>query len=497
MMALPIVQRELRVASRRKILFIIRASIAAIGIVISAFLSFMAAMMRSGGGEMVFRSVSVYTLFIALLAGVFLASDCLSEERREGTLGFLFLTDLKGYDVVLGKFAAVSLNAFYGLLAIFPVMALPLLWGGVTGAEFWRTCLALVNCLFFSVAAAMWMSALCKSAYRAVSTAICVIVVVISIGAVASALSSNAAKFGEVCFYISTLSPMTSFARASDARYFHQGSDYWTSLAISNGAGWLFLGLASWRLNLIAEKAEPKSGWRRILSPEWFRGKPSRRRELLEVNPVLWLLEDSRRARVIAWSLAIIGGGALLIVSASAPLAMMANTYLAWPFYFLMKVFFAIQACRFFAEARRTGALELLCCTPISMRSMIQGQWAALRGIFFWPATVLMLCQLGCLCFLGASVVKGGMPVGLVGFYIPLMVLKQIANSVADFFAIGYFGMWLALTLQKPANAAGLTILYVVVLPAILMCVPTLAIDAVFIVVGVSKLQSKNLRAPC
>ena len=88
------------------------------------------------------------------------------------------------------------------------------------------------------------------------------------------------------------------------------------------------------------------------------------------------------------------------------------------------------------------------------------------------------------------------MPVGLVGFYIPLMILKQIANSIADFFALGFFGMWLALTLQKPANAAGLTILYVLVLPAILLCVPTLAIDVVFIIVGASKLQSKNLRAP-
>jgi ABC-type transport system involved in multi-copper enzyme maturation permease subunit len=480
-------------------LFIIRASIAGIGIVITGFLSFMVSMMGAmgGRGEMVFGVVSFYTLLIALLAGVFLASDCLSEERREGTLGLLFLTDLKGYDVVLGKFAAVSLNAFYGLLAIFPVMALPLLWGGVTGAEFWRTCLALVNCLFFSVAAAMWMSALCKSAYRAVSTAICLIVVVITIGAIASAFSSSAAKFGQLCFYISAISPLTSFRHASDARFFHQGSAYWTSLAISNAAGWLFLGLASWRLNLIAEKAEPKSGWRRIFSPALLRGKTSQHRELLEVNPVLWLLEDSRRPRVISWSLAIIGGGVLLVVSARAPMSIMANTTLAWPFYFLMKVFFAIQACRFFAEARRAGALELLCCTPMSMRLMIQGQWAALRGIFLWPVTVLMLCQLGCLCFLGASVVRGGMPVGFMGFYVPFLVLKQIANAVADFFAIGYFGMWLALTLQKPANAAGLTILYVVVLPAIIFCVPSLAVDAVFIVVGVSKLQDKNLRAPC
>ena len=40
-----------------------------------------------------------------LLSGVRSTADCLSVEKREGTLGLLFLTDLKGYDVVLGKLA--------------------------------------------------------------------------------------------------------------------------------------------------------------------------------------------------------------------------------------------------------------------------------------------------------------------------------------------------------------------------------------------------------
>jgi hypothetical protein len=68
-------------------------------------------------------------------------------------------------------------------------------------------------------------------------------------------------------------------------------------------------------------------------------------------------------------------------------------------------------------------------------------------------------------------------------------MLKQIANSVADFFAVGWFGMWLALSWQKPGAATGLAILFVLVLPIVLFCIPTLATDAVFIIVGYSKLQ--------
>ena len=47
-----------------------------------------------------------------LLEGTRLAADCRGEEKREGTLGLLFLTDLQGYDVVLGKYLATSPRSF-------------------------------------------------------------------------------------------------------------------------------------------------------------------------------------------------------------------------------------------------------------------------------------------------------------------------------------------------------------------------------------------------
>ncbi len=509
---LPIVARELRVSSRRKTTFLIRAIVALLGIVIGGFLLLMVEIMgpMGGRGEIVFAVVSHYTLLIALLAGVFLASDCLSEERREGTLGFLFLTDLKGYDIVLGKFAAVSLNSFYGMLAVFPILAVSMLAGGVEGAEFWRTCLALVNTLFFSIASAVWMSSFCKSSYRAMAAAVCLLVGLLAMGAVASALSPVVAKFGPVLFYLSALSPFSSFRLASAANYFHRAGPYWISLAICHGVGWLFLGLASWRLTFFREKDEPDAGWLQLFARNIIGGHSERRPELLDVNPVLWLLDDSRRLRWVVWSLTAVGGAALLLTAGfGAAFAVFFITYLAWPIYFLLKVFFAIQVCRFFSEARRTGALELFCCTPMTMRSIISGQWMALRRIFLWPVIILILCEVACLCFLGGSIFPGGVSssvvavkgavvkpvappppsVGLLGWYEPFLMLKQIANSIADFFAVGWFGMWLALTLQKPGAASGLTILYVLVLPVVLFCVPTLATDTVFIVVGYSKLQ--------
>ena len=84
-----------------------------------------------------------------VLEGLRNTADSLSAEKREGTLGLLFLTDLKGYDVVLGKFFASSLTSFYALLAMIPALAIPVLLGGVMGAKFRLLVLALINALFF------------------------------------------------------------------------------------------------------------------------------------------------------------------------------------------------------------------------------------------------------------------------------------------------------------------------------------------------------------
>ena len=47
---------------------------------------------------------------------------------------------LKGYDVVLGKLVAGSLNAVYSVVAMLPMLAIPLLMGGgITLAEFGRS----------------------------------------------------------------------------------------------------------------------------------------------------------------------------------------------------------------------------------------------------------------------------------------------------------------------------------------------------------------------
>ncbi len=190
---LPIVERELRIAARRRFTWWSRIVAAAFALLIFGLMQGLA--MAAGGlfsaGQIEFTILSRLAFIFACFAGVFLTSDSISEEKREGTLGLLFLTDLRGYDVVLGKWSSQTLRAFYAVLAAFPMLALPLLAGGVTGREFALTLLVVVNTLFFSLAAGLLVSTISWDYTKAISgTAVVILLFLIVTGLADSILAA-------------------------------------------------------------------------------------------------------------------------------------------------------------------------------------------------------------------------------------------------------------------------------------------------------------------
>src|ERR1700728_713159 len=124
---LPIADRELRVSSRRHFTYWSRVIAAGFimlvfGMLMLGTISISPAMGLSVG-QMAFSTLKWLAFLFACSAGIFLTSDSISEEKREGTLGLLFLTDLHGYDIVFGKLISQSLLAFYCLVAAFPILA--------------------------------------------------------------------------------------------------------------------------------------------------------------------------------------------------------------------------------------------------------------------------------------------------------------------------------------------------------------------------------------
>ena len=492
---LPIAKRELRVAARRRNTARFRWWAVLLAIIVSFvwLVSFPGWAVAAKSIGSLFSLQTAWAFGLALLSGPFLTADCLSEEKRDGTLSLLFLSGLKARDIVLGKFIGMSLSAFYGLLALLPVTAIPILLGGVGLLEFGRMALALINTLFFSLAVGLGVSAFVTNYSRGVAVTLALLTIV---GAVVPALAELGARTGwpAACFCLAWFSPFYPFWCARDTMYVLAPHKFWITMLASHFVGWICLAFASYGVR--RSWNNPAMGLDR--SRQGRRtgraGTRSRRRRACgdeTFDPVLRLTGDSALIRWGAW-LIVIALGALLCASRFWFRQALPELAAAGVCAFLLKVLVAFQACRFFVEARRNGALELLLCTPLRNPDLISAQWRAVLRIFLWPLIVFLV--LSWVAFVipldrpGASSIlptPRGMPGLRTG---GLGAIFLTVRMGADILATGWLGMWLALTVRRPGLAPALTILAVLILPAMLSDFDLVA-DMVFISWGTTGLQ--------
>lgn len=468
---LPIVGRELRVAARRRGTHWLRL-LTALGVIIGAAWIFLAAHRESPReiGQAIFYVLTGAALLYCLLAGLRSTADCLSEEKRDGTLGLLFLTDLRGYDVVIGKLAANSLNVFYGVLAVVPVLGIPLLMGGVTVGEFGRVAVVLVNTLWFSMCAGMFASAMNKSARHALGLTFFLLLI---FTAGAPALGAWAAWFFKTR-NVDTLflkpCAVYSYMMALDRPFVTTPREFFWSVGVIHGLGWGFLGLASlvtprtWQ-----DRPAGAAGvrWReRWLY--WSHGDSAERQSfrdrLLDRNAFFWLATRPRSRPVWVWCvLALIGTVWLWGYLKLQNEWLNEGIYIATALILnsLLKSWLAAEAGRQLIEDRKLGALELLLSTPLPVPEILRGQRLALERQFLAPLLVVLGAELVML-MAGAtsgSVGREGRS-AWVGMWLGGMVML-----VLDLVALYWVGMWLGMAARNPKHAFSGVVVRILVLP--------------------------------
>lgn len=470
---LPIVQRELRVAARKASTIWFRVLAALVALIIAAgflTLSLVFGTSNARFGPGLFSTLTWMALAATLAAGLFFTADSLSEEKREGTLGFLFLTDLRGYDVVGGKLLATSLRGSYALLALFPVIAITLLMGGVAGAQFWKSMLALVNALFCSLAAGLFISSLCRDSQRAMGGTLLLLALICAGGLVADALVASARRAG--------FSPMGSLA--SPVYVFWAASAwgktrFWQGLLASHAVGWVCLALAcvlaprTWQ-----QRGQRVPGGSAVWAYSWKYGHASARRakrgKLMDPNPMMWLAARERWQTVAIWALVLLVLGSFGAMASWAPsLVWIAWAQLSSLIIALLYLWTASQACRFNVEARKTGLLELLLVTPLDGKAIVSGQWQALLRLFGLPVVLLVAVQLTGAVFaqratFGAMAARGGVvaPAYILNF---VGALAAALSMLGNMTALMWFGMWMGLTSKNASLATLKTVVFVQVLP--------------------------------
>lgn len=453
----PIVERELRIASRRALTFWLRVIAACAAFVVAAGLLAILLNLPGGGGvqagEPLFLVLTWMAFVASLAAGVFFTSDCLSEEKREGTLGFLFLTDLRGYDVVFGKLIGTLCRCVFALMAIFPVLACALLFGGVEGGQFWRTVLALLHTLFFSLAAGMFVSSLSHHPQKALAGTVALLAVLCGGGAAVDGFTAwvESRTFEPFLFLAS---PAMAFANADVGL-----KVFWRSMLVSEVVAWLMLfGACVFVPRMWQEKRKRTKNEISSFS-RWLKFGSAKRRAkmrgaLMDGNPTEWLARRDRSQVFLAWGVAVFVVFWFVLTNYMDSTSYLMNWF-GWRIVNIISIlvlylWVASQACQFFADAKRGWLIELMLWTPLDFRKITPGAWRGFLRMYGAPVGIVLV--VGFISQVAKLDGTGWMTANSQGRLISQWIvvvgtaLCGLLSSVANLVALAWFGMWMGLT---------------------------------------------------
>jgi hypothetical protein len=449
---LPIVTREILLASKKPMTYWARFIIALIALFYGCFTVFLDLFV--GVKDWSLFSLLVYGgVWYCVFAGVRHSCDSISSEKREGTLGLLFLTDLKGYDIAFGKLAASGLVIFYSYMAVFPIMAVGLVMGGVTGIQLFCSVLALMNLLFVSLSTALLSSSF-NVKYQSSFRSGLLILGFLILGT--SFLSRLAGRFGFsiVQLLVNYINPMYPVYLSTDS----MGGAYsfWKVLLVSHLVGWLFLAITSWRLprcwqdRPVSMKSRCRDWIKNFTygNSEW---RNKHRRSLLDKNPAYWL---NSRSRFSPW---LIGGTLLmtvffclwLLIKISGGFGELDTLALIMLCFVELMILIGIcsTAESFLSEARRDGSLEFLfSSTPLAVNSLIKAQWLKIKRLFLWPVVVLLFFHI---VLIALTCVRPSLGISWFG---PVYALVLFLTGLA---CMPWVSMWSGFISNRRGNGTG------------------------------------------
>lgn len=448
MILLPVIERELRVTARTRRTYRNRflAGLGMIGVLLWVLWESRGASQSQLGND-TFELITMAALLLALLAGFFHTADCISEERRDGTLGLLYLTDLRSIHVVFGKLFAQSIPAFFALATIVPILAVPFLLGGITPGELQRVALILLNALWLSLASGVLASTLVKDD----RAALVITFLMILLPSIAGPMLDN-----------SQLSVFWVWDAATrDTNYMGgRKMDFWMGMIGQFIVPWCYVAFAAARARMIWREKPPTAAGetRRARWREWIGGTAAQRKEwraaMLEENPALWLACRRRERTALLWIVLGIGLVWLTWIWFEQRRIDDIGIVASLVFHWVLKITFAFAACRAFSEEARNGAFELLFTTDLTTGNLIRGHLAGLSRSF-GPAVAIVVVFDALYLTFGRADISG----------LRSIMWGRIGILLLDVATIALYGMWVGYKLQRSGKAAVRALLFVIVLP--------------------------------
>jgi ABC-type transport system involved in multi-copper enzyme maturation permease subunit len=425
----PIVRRELRTAAKRRITYRLRWVAALLG----AAGVFAAANLAGGFtiavGLFVFWTASAVMMFVCSLAGLLLTADSISREKREGTLGLLFLTRLTSADVVLGKLTAGALNGGAVAFAVLPFLAFSLCLGGVLVDEFWMMSAALLFLLAYSLTLGIFVSTLLKKE-GLVALVFCFLMLAPS-GLTFLVLI----KWSAIPLWLARVNPF--FPALSLENHLLFPPELARSALVFQTIAMVGMLLISfvvlpWTVKGRAARSKKvRTSFRRFLQ----------KRGRFDVNPVYAL--SRRQGHALA--LLVICVGLYFVVGFAAPTAWEAEATFLVLMAFLPKLFVLWHASGVMAGERQSGFLESLLTTPITGGEVLRGKMSAIK----WQIVPALSFAMLALWWTSTKWwgTKGEITPGAT------LGLAAMITLLIDVHSIGWVGLWQGLVARDRRRA--------------------------------------------
>lgn len=419
MTVLPVIHRELRASARHSFTYYLRTLGAGALLLASLYFGLENGFESSFGGKLF--GYLHFTLFYAIWVLVpLLVADCISRERRDGTLGLLYMTGLGGADIVLAKGAAHGFRALTLWLAAGPVLAISFLLGGVTWQEAMLSTAINASAMCWALAAGVLGSAWSKTWGRAVLRATMFTLFFLLLMAMATGEGvGSIMRSGRSALWGSSIPAFFDIDPSKLDYFFLVGLGFITNLS-GNFATYVFRTVTNGQLIWLATilftfslfglimaitlaGAKTRRIWREpppsshqvwleqkfctpIVWISFFRQWMKRK---LESNPIGWLEQRTWSGRLLTWGWLAVVVSLYSVVLTDANFFQRTSTpqnVMGW----LLAVSMAISTAGSFRRERESGVLELLLVSPIGEETIISGRLRGLWGQFL-PAFGLLL----------------------------------------------------------------------------------------------------------
>jgi ABC-type transport system involved in multi-copper enzyme maturation permease subunit len=469
MTVLPVIVRELRASARQPFTYSLRLAGAAALLLASALFGLHYGF-GSGVGRTLFMALHCTLLGATWVLVPILTADCISRERREGTLGLLFLTPLKGADIVIAKALAHGLRALTLWLAVLPVLTIPFLIGGVSWAEAAVSVVINANAMCWALSAGLLASAWSRAWLRALLLAMvlaCAFLLLFS-GATGwlTLHAINLRTPGRAGMYwdhalAAGLTVVTTVGGQFYLYYWGWSGGSIVPGVLARASAFSLLALAgavalagvslrfSWR------EEPPSAGrlwlertfctpvlWRPLLR-RWMRWK-------LEHNPIGWLEQRTWSGRLVTWSwLAVLMSFYSLMLSEPSFFRQQhpVHELIAW----VLAGTIAASAAASFRRERESGVLELLLVSPLGEERIISGRLRGIWGQFLPVMGLLLFMWIYCSTLL-----------------FPANVNTLLVYYLISFLSLPVFGLYYSLRCRNYLTAFLLTAVVGLAVPAFL-----------------------------